>query len=156
MNCTCSLLYLLKNKDNFRGNAVDSIDTLETASTSKCINDPDFNQMVADCKFEEKITECNKMTTPVPVTTSTTNFPANTTENDLSKELASVKASLGKYKTSTVFFVIFTIILIGLFVCIIVFPAKFSTMLLKLRGVNTSESTESIQFTKLNDDISAP
>ena len=56
LECSCTLLWLLKYKDIYE---VDGANPINTDSVSKCISNPNFDQMVKDCDFDSRIKQCN-------------------------------------------------------------------------------------------------
>lgn len=71
LNCTCTLLWLLKNYKYHRG----PLD-MSTTSTENCVDSADFDNMLAACDFETRIANCSdtpKTTTPIQTTTPVDN-----------------------------------------------------------------------------------
>jgi len=56
LDCTCTLLYLLQYKSLYEE---DSFNILETPSVTKCLNDPNFTQLISECDFDWKMRACN-------------------------------------------------------------------------------------------------
>ena len=54
LECTCTLIWLLKNKSLF----AKSIELLNTKSVSKCLKNPNFDSIVSECQFNKKKDAC--------------------------------------------------------------------------------------------------
>ncbi len=54
LECTCTLIWLLKNKSLF----AKSIELLNTKSVSQCLKNPNFERIVSECQFNKKIDAC--------------------------------------------------------------------------------------------------
>jgi hypothetical protein len=57
LTCTCSLLWVIQYAPYYKDQ-----NEIRTNSVRRCLEDPNFDQLLADCKFEEKINECQKCT----------------------------------------------------------------------------------------------
>ena len=57
LECTCTLLYLLKYKDIYN---INGINVMDTPSVAKCLYAADFADMVKKCDFYTKLNECDK------------------------------------------------------------------------------------------------
>ena len=81
LECSCTLLWLLQYNKQALNNSL-----LITDSTRNCINTPDFDNAITNCRFEQTIYECdNPTTTPnSTTTTSTTTIITTTTLNETS------------------------------------------------------------------------
>jgi hypothetical protein len=57
LECTCTLLYLLKYKDIYN---INGINVMDTPSVAKCLYAADFADMLKKCDFYAKLNECDK------------------------------------------------------------------------------------------------
>ena len=60
--CSCTLMYLIQYKKIYEANGVNP---METDSTRNCLNSANFNKLISDCRFENKLSECSGL----PITT---------------------------------------------------------------------------------------
>ena len=80
LECTCTLLYLLKYKSLYQEGTLNDLDT---PSVNKCLNDPNFDQLVMNCDFNNKIKfVCNREA--VTSTSSSTSSTSKTTSREFS------------------------------------------------------------------------
>lgn len=52
LDCTCTLMWLLKNKNQY------NVDFLNSSSTNNCLNNSNFDQLISNCNFDEKLERC--------------------------------------------------------------------------------------------------
>lgn len=124
---------------------------MRTISTAKCLDDPNFDDYIAGCNFTERIETCYKYTTIPDSTTTvstvtTTTSKVTTTAFDPYAELDRVKSALVDYKITAVFFILFTILFLGLIIFIFIFP-KY---MLKLRRTKMDQLKEEINFVNID------
>ena len=55
LECTCSLLWLIQYSPYYNNQS-----EIQTQSVKNCLTDPNLEQMIQDCNFLDRITECNK------------------------------------------------------------------------------------------------
>ena len=70
LECTCTLLFLLQYKSLYQEG---SLNDLDTSSVNKCLNDPNFDQLVLNCDFEWRIRSLCLGETSTTTTTTTEN-----------------------------------------------------------------------------------
>ena len=56
LECSCTLMWLLKYKSIYE---VNGVNPMETDSTLNCLASPNFDQLIKDCDFNAKLAECN-------------------------------------------------------------------------------------------------
>jgi len=126
--CTCTLLWLLKNKDLYRG---DRADGLETESTRNCLMSQNFDQMIEECRFDSKITECKAITTTTTNVSPITNVPTISIYNP--------------WQTIGILFIIFTVCLVFIIVLLILFPRYVNLIRQKVK-LGSKTNTETFSF----------
>jgi hypothetical protein len=57
LSCTCSLLWVIQYAPYYKNQS-----EIRTNSVRNCLDDPDFDQNIINCDFEQKINECQKCT----------------------------------------------------------------------------------------------
>lgn len=72
LECSCTLLWLLKYKSIY--DTTSKVNPMYTSSTSKCLDDPNFSNLVQKCNFNENFKQCDPNYTTTPSQTSNQNF----------------------------------------------------------------------------------
>lgn len=55
LECTCTLMWLLKYKRIYQA---ENENPMDTSSVHNCLAHPNFDQMIEDCNFEQKLKDC--------------------------------------------------------------------------------------------------
>jgi hypothetical protein len=82
LSCTCSLLWVIQYAPYYKNQS-----EIRTNSVRNCLDDPDFDQNIIDCDFEQKIKICDSITSTTPsrpaITTSTSTTTTQTPSSGL-------------------------------------------------------------------------
>jgi hypothetical protein len=72
LTCTCSLLFLVQNWKSYLDPS-----RIETDSVRNCLNQPNFDQLIANCEFETKTKSCFSSSSTTTVFSTTTSPKPN-------------------------------------------------------------------------------
>ena len=105
--CSCTLLWLLKYKSIYDMNS--KANPMYTESTAKCLDDPNFSNLIQKCNFNENFKQCDPNYTTTPSQTSNQDF-----------------------RTATIILSVLSVILVGIIVYVLfVFRIKKNLSLYK-------------------------
>ena len=127
LECTCSLLWLLKYKYVYQ---IATLNELSTPSTSNCLNKANFDELIENCNFKVKLEECDALTSMT--------VPATSTISILSSKSAPVNHSNG-FKVATIALAVLTSLFLILSMCVFVYFKFFKRIVHEGQQIGLSE-----------------